>query len=233
MTNLANYTITVTNRDELSLHINNHDKFVSIMQDDLNWLNEIGFIECPMYAEDAQYRRHYYKIVDTEILKLTLQTQSLDEGKFDIRRKVRIENKEEVIQRLNDPEQFKNSFYGSDMHEYIIPSDDIQFPSMISYLTIRIEDFYYDENRKYKRIIKYINIDKLEFIKDSFSDFFLSHVIFMGDRIQTLKVNTDGVERDGYLLDELIEISPNIDNFFHYDKQFDSNMKMLFSALVI
>ena len=122
MTNLANYTITVTNRDELSLHINNHDKFVSIMQDDLNWLNEIGFVECPMYAEDAQYRRHYYKIVDTEILMLTLQTQSLDEGKFDIRRKVRLENKDEVIQRLNDPEQFKNSFNGADMHEYIIPN---------------------------------------------------------------------------------------------------------------
>lgn len=187
MTNLANYTITVTNRDELSLHINNHDKFVSIMQDDLNWLNEIGFVECPMYAEDAQYRRHYYKIVDTEILKLTLQTQSLDEGKFDIRRKVRIENKEEVIQRLNDPEQFKNSFYGSDMHEYIIPSDDIEFPSMISYLTIRIEDFYYDENRKYKRIIKYVNIDKLEFIKDSFSDFFYPMLFLWVTEFKRLK----------------------------------------------
>lgn len=233
MTNIANYTVTVKNRDELILHINNHDKFVSIMQDDLNWLNEIGFIECPMYAEDAQYRRHYYKIVENEILKLTLQTQSLDEGKFDIRRKVRLENTEEVIQHLNDPEQFKKNFYGIDIPDYIIPSDDIKCPSMISYLTIRIEDFYYDENRKYKRITKYVNIDKLEFIKDSCSDFYLSNVIFIDEKLDKFKVVTDGIERDGAMLSEFINHEPTVYNFFNYDNQFNNDMKFLFSALAI
>jgi hypothetical protein len=232
MTNLANYAVIAKSRDELMDYMNNHDKFTSVMRDDLNWFIELGFTQCKLYHENTEYTRNYYKVFGNEILVLNLRTQDIMEGQFDIRKKIRLVNNELVLNYLHAYEcdiDFDSSLV---FPNCIVSSVDKNHPSMVSYLTIKIEDSYYDES-KYKKITTYVNIDKIEFIQDDSSDFYLANVIFMDKKLEKFKVVTDGIERDGELLSEFIEQKPTVSNFFNYDKQFDSNMKFLFSALVI
>jgi hypothetical protein len=230
---MSNYQIIVKSRDELNKYMNDPAKFTSIMRHDLPWIKELGFIECSMYPEEHEYSRNYYKIFGDEILMLHLRTQNLAEGKFDIRKKMRLINNEEVIKHINSPANFINAPYGIDVEDYFVKSDDIDMPSILSYLTICIERFYYDISGDYKKISKYINVDKIEFNQYSKSDFYLSCVEFMDGNLSKIEVTTDDIKRSGYSLGEFIPKMPDVTDFFDYDKQFTQNMKFLYSALVI
>jgi len=230
---MSNYQIIAKSRDELNKYMNDPTKFTSLMRNDLPWIKELGFIECTIYSEENKDSRHYYKIFGDEILMLNLRTQDLLVGKFDIRKKMRLINNEEVIKYITSPASFINAPYGIDVKDYFVKSDNIDMPSMLSYLSIRIESFYYDISGDYKKISEYINIDKLEFNQYSKSDFYLSCVEFRDGNLSKIEVTTDNITRPGYSLGEFISKMPDIYDFFDYDKQFTQNMKFLYSALVI
>lgn len=231
MTNILNYEVVANNIEQLNSYVTDHNKFTNIMRNDLSWFKDLGFTACEIDS-DEDYSRNYYKVIGNEILMLHLRTQDIQEGKFGIRKKIRLFNNEDVIRYLNSPKPFDNLLYGKDNH-CIVSSDDINYPSVVSYLTIRIEDSYYQTDGTYKKIVTYTNIDKIEFSKEYSSDFYLSNAIFVNKKLDTFKIFTDGLERDLTLLLEFIEYQPTVFNFFNYDQQFNKDTKFLLSALAI
>jgi len=232
MTKISNYEVVADNIEELTSYVNDHNKFTNIMRNDLSWFTDLGFISCELYSDD-DYSRNYYKVIGNEILMLHLRTQDIKEGKFGIRKKIRLFNNEKVLRCLNSPKPFDNLLYGKDNHHYIVSSDDINYPSIVSYLTIRIENSYYQPNGTNKKIVTYINIDKIEFSKEDSSDFYLSNAIFINRKLDTFKIVTDGIERDITLLLEFVEYKPTVFNFFNYDNQLNNDTKFILSALAI
>lgn len=232
MTKISNYEVIANNIEELASYVNDHSKFTNIMRNDLSWFKEVGFTACEIGSDD-DYSRNYYKVIGNEILMLHLRTQDSKEGKFGIRKKIRLFNNEDVIRHLNSPKPFDNLLYGKDNHHFIVSSDDINYPSIVSYLTIRIENSYYQTDGTHKKIVTYTNIDKIEFSKEDSSEFYLSNAIFINKKLDTLKIFTDGLERDLTLLLEFIEYQPTVFNFFNYDQQFNKDTKFLLSALAI
>lgn len=227
------YEHTAQSSSDLKRHLYDDTIFISVYKCNFHWLTEHGFTaytppEMKVFSQNPKF----YKIEDDHIFLIMFRTQDLNSGKYDVREKCKLIKNDETIKALKNNEDIYDDFV-----KKLIQSNDIHYPSMIMYQSIKRDYLYYNKDLQKKQVSYFVNVDRIYLSVNSGNDFYISKLQFESGTISYIEVMVDGIIKSGEPLkivwNELSMLTPTLENFFDFDTNLTEEIKFLFSAVVI